>query len=111
MFVTIDYDITSDTDFNDLYDNEINDLPADTKRERMTALFGEEEGDLIDVYVEGGMVPSLNEKILEKIYFATDYEASLAFKAGFPNLEVNVFTDRGGNRRISVGDVSLTIKN
>ena len=51
-----------------------------------------------------------NKLILEKIMFMNSVDAENELRKLFPTEEVNVFVDRGGNMRISVGNVNLVVK-
>ena len=51
-----------------------------------------------------------NDLVLERIQFESDLLAGEILKEMFPGEDVRVFTDRGGNRRISVGGVDWTVE-
>ena len=51
-----------------------------------------------------------NDLVMNRILFKNDFEAKETLEKMFPDEEVHVFTDRGGNTRITVGEVKVSIK-
>lgn len=50
-----------------------------------------------------------NDLVVERVLYHSDADAEEILKQMFPDKAVDVFTDRGGNRVISVDNVSVRV--
>lgn len=53
---------------------------------------------------------NFDDLVMNRILFLSDEQATETLKQMFPKEDVHVFTDRGGNTRITVGEVKVDIK-